>query len=333
MRTLAIILAFTAAAFAGSTVYLAHQLSVQRAANAELARLSTHRPAADSDAPVAAEGWFAGTAATAAPAEMPAHMEAFSEGNGVVSDTDLQKLQAEYGNRFLAELADPARRQELIDERKMMFRRAYPRVDRVLGLTPDEYSRFTEHLAEQQLHGQEADARCMLNPDCQTLVANEVQVGPDDPPREIRELLGPARLQKFEQYKSSMGERESMAQFRNRLPDDLRFSEDVNESLVSALADERQQIQQEARQQGRDVSGFASGAGMVFTGADGDSADERYHAARQNSQRFHDRAAQILNPQQLRAFDEMQEENLIGLRSLLRNKDILTSVDAAARTD
>lgn len=333
MRTLAILLALTAAAFAGSTVYLANQLSIQRARSDELVRLSTHRPAVTSDPATAGQGPAAVAPRPAPPTAGPSSMEAVSEGDADWSEADLRKIQAEYGKQFLAQLADPVRRQDLIAERKMMVRHTYPRVDRVLGFTPDEYARFIEQLAEQQLNAQEADARCMLNPDCPMRVPNEMRMRPEEDSSAVRDLLGPARMQKFEQYKATMGERESVAQFRNRLPDDLRLSEDVTESLVSALADERKQISQEAQQQGIDAGGFAFGAGLVFAGGEGADMNERYRAARQNSQRFHDRAAQILNPQQLRAFDEMQEENLIGLRSVLRNKDILTSVDTAAQTD
>ncbi len=251
---------------------------------------------------------------------------ALSESGDEVSGSDIKKMQMEYGKHFLAELTDPQRRQELIAERKLMIRNTYPRVDRVLGLTPDEYSRFTGQLAKQQLDMQEASARCMLNPDCEIDKFYEGRFSPDDTSREINEILGPARVQKFEQYKNTMGERESVSQLRNRLSDDQRLSEENAEGLIAALADERQSIYREASQGDSRVNGYGFGAGMVFTGAEDGDLEARYESAKQNSQRLRDRAAQFLNPEQMRAFNEIQDETLIGLRSVLRNKDILTNV-------
>ena len=60
---------------------------------------------------------------------------------------------------------------------------------------------------------------------------------------------------------------------------------------------------------------------MVFAPADDRPFEERYEAARRYSQRLRDRAAQYLNPEQQRIFNEMQEDTLLSLRGALRNKD------------
>ena len=69
------------------------------------------------------------------------------------------------------------------------------------------------------------------------------------------------------------------------------------------------------------MNGFNIGAGMLFAPSQGGSLEERLDVARQNSQRLRDRASQYLNAEQRRAFDEMQDETLLGLRRLLRGKD------------
>jgi hypothetical protein len=80
------------------------------------------------------------------------------------------------------------------------------------------------------------------------------------------------------------------------------------------------------------MNGFGIGAGMVFTPNDGGSFEERYAAAKQNSQRLRDRAAQYLNAEQLRAFNEMQDETLLSLRSMLRHKDTMNVQDGISFT-
>ena len=128
-------------------------------------------------------------------------------------------------------------------------------------------------------------------------------------------------MDKLATYKNTMGEREAVTQLRSRLPDAQRLSDDKAESLVAALAEEREAMHREAAQQGTGLNGYGMGAGMIFSPNDGRSLEERYEVAKQYSQRLRERAALVLNGEQLRAFNEMQDETLLGLRSMMRNKD------------
>lgn len=323
MRGWLITLAITSVTFAGTTIYFAQRLSEER----ERAAAEAPAPAARIDAPAPAKSSApaiaAAPSAKGGPATPPG--AAFVSGtlvNGVpqpMSDAEMKKMQADYSRNFLAQLADPERREEMLAENKMMMRNTYPRVAQVLGLSPDEYSRFLELSAQQLIDMQEVSAKCMLDPDCQ--MGNAFPNGVDSRRQELDQLLGPDRSRKLEVYKNTMGEREAVAQLRGRLPDTLRLSEDRAEGLITALAEERDLIHREAAQRGEGLGSFNIGAGMVFAPSDGATFEERYESARQSSQRLHDRAAQYLNAEQLRAFDEMQDETLLGLRRMLRNKD------------
>ncbi|HUQ08742.1 MAG TPA: hypothetical protein VM146_00405 [Steroidobacteraceae bacterium] len=315
-------LALSTAAFAGSTVYFAHQLSLERERRAESAPVVT-TPTPTSEAHAAPVR--AGAPVPAHAAESTANkglspwVAATSASDQVMSEADMKKMQAEYSRSFLAQLADPERREEMLAEHKMMMRNTYPRVAQVLGLSPEEYSSFLELSAQQLIDMQEAGAKCVLDADCQ--MGNSFPNGNDSRKQELDQLLGPDRSRKLEVYKNTMGEREAVAQLRGRLPDTMRLSDDRAEGLITALAEERDLIHREAAQRGDGLSSFNIGAGMVFAPADGATFEERYESARQSSQRLHDRAAQYLNAEQLRAFDEMQDETLLGLRRMLRNKD------------
>ena len=239
-----------------------------------------------------------------------------------ISPTDIKKMQAEYGKSFLARLTDPERREEMLDESKMIVRYTYPRVDQVLGLSPAEHSRLIELFALQQMDAQEKGARCMMDPVCQ--VGDMQPQDFDTRKREIEELLGGERARKFETYKNTMSEREAVSQLRNRLPDVHRLNDANTELLIAALAEERDFIQREASQRGASTNGFGIGAGLILAPGDDGTFEERYEAARQNSQRLRDRASQFLNADQMRAFNDMQDETLISLRAMLRQKDSMS---------
>jgi hypothetical protein len=324
MRKLVIALTLTSLAFAGSTVYFAHQLSVERERLAAIPLPAGSVPTASkvpSPAPAAAAGQTVAKPAGNPPAQAPE----FS-GNTVngqpISEADIKKMQAEYSRRFLERLADPERHEEMLAEYKVIMRNTYPRVDRVVGLSPEEYARFIELVAQQQIDTQEMHARCMTDPTCD--VSNLYRNRPDSQRHELDELLGMERAQKFENYKNTMGEREAIAQLRNRLPDSQRLTDDKAEALIAALAEERDAIHRDAVQSGTGMNGFNIGAGMVFSSGDASTFEERYESAQRNSQRLRDRAAQHLSTEQMRAFNEMQEETLISLRGALRNKDTMS---------
>lgn len=318
MRKLVSALALTTVAFAGSTVYFAHQLSVERARTAASApRLASADPAPARAAPPAPSP----VESSAQPRQDAAVMGGGSAIALPTSEAEIKKMQAEYSRTLLAQFEDPERREEMLAQYKTMMRNTFPHVDQALGLTAEEYARFLELVARQQVDLQLANARCVLEPGCQ--MKDVLGDGGDRRQGEIDQLLGADRAQKFEAYKNTLGERESVAQLRNRLPDAQRLSDDKAESLVSALAEERELLHREAAQRGDTARGFNIGAGLVFAPSESGTLEERYEAARRSSQRLRDRAAQYLSADQMRAFNELQDEALINLRGLLRRKDVV----------
>jgi len=232
------------------------------------------------------------------------------------SDADIKRMQADHSRQLLARLDDPEGREEVRAEHRIMFRNMYPRVDKFLGLSAEQYEQMLNLMADQQIGMQEKFARCMVDPACDLDTA--VRYG-EAQPREVSNFLGTERAAKFESYKNTLGERESVGQLRARLSDNSRMSEDTAERLISALAEERSAMHREAAASGNGMYSFGMGAGTLFAPAEG-SFESRYEAAQQNSQRLRERAAQFLNGEQLRAFNEMQDELLVSMRAQLRQK-------------
>jgi hypothetical protein len=315
MRIVILALVLTSATLAGTTVYYARQLSLERARNTSLPAVPSMATApvpARVHAAPAPDARGAATPVTAAPADASA--AALPQ---PMSEAQIKAMQASHARHFLAQIEDPQARVDLIAERKLSMRHSYPMLDRVLGLSPDEYARLLELFALQQMEMQEQHSRCIVEPTCEL---QALRLDDRDHQQQLSELLGADRLQRFETYKNSLGEREAVTQMRSRLPDSQRLSDESAEGLIAALAEERAALSRELAQRGEGTNTFSIGAGMLVTSTEG-SLDTQLAAAEHYSQRLRDRAAQYLNPEQLRLFNEMQDEQLLSLRSLLRNKN------------
>jgi hypothetical protein len=325
MRAWLIILAITSFTLAGTTVYFAHELSVEREARIAQAPapVATHVPEVPAPATPAPQSPSvgAGVVERAPPPPSAAIREVAADVAmaGNMSPEDIRKLQEQHARQFLEQLSTREGREDIVAQHKLMFRNVYPRIERVLGLTPDEHSRFLEMLANQQIEMQENQMRCTLDPACDPRTLWNTAGDPRQ--AMINDFLGPERSEKYATYMNTMGEREAVSQLRSRLPDAQRLSDDSAESLIVALAAERDAMSREDMGRGG-MAGYGFGAGMIMSS--GDTFEERYESAKRNSQRLRDRAAQYLSAEQLRVFNEMQDETLVSLRAMLRNKDSMS---------
>jgi hypothetical protein len=216
-------------------------------------------------------------------------------------------------------LADPTQREGMLLEQKVMLRGSYPRLAQAIGLTNEEAERLFTLLAQQQIDFQEKFARCAIDPNCnaQDFSLNQTEPGA----QEIADLLGADRQQQFEAYKNTLMERESVVQLRTRLPDASRLPDERAEALIAALADERQKIHMEAAQRGAGMNGYGTGVGVIFSASDAATPEAQLESAQANSRRMRARAAEVLDTEQLRVFDEMQEELMISMMNQVRRKE------------
>jgi Spy/CpxP family protein refolding chaperone len=325
MSRLATLFAATTLLFAGLSVHLALELRAERG-TAGVARVAA-TPAAP--APASARNVFS---PAGAPDHATSRMES-ADASGVgtgrhdyplpttVTNTDMEENRRRYleaEGRFLEEMADPARRAELLEQMKLSVRAPLPRVAQHLGLTDEEADRLFTLLAEQQLQARESQASCVTQPDCNYRGFSSADAQTQQ--QEMNALLGPEKLQKFRQFQESMSERQAVAALRSNLSDGAFLNDQRAEDLVSALYEERARFQSEAQQRGTGFSGYGTGSGMLFVGDQG-SLDERVAAARRYSDRLRERAAQVLTPEQAKSFNQMQDELLANLREMLRNQD------------
>jgi hypothetical protein len=314
MRILVPALALIAVTFAGTTWYFAHELELERERSRAIppvAHVAPVFPTQPSRPPVTA------STKTAQPTVNPPTAVAENE------EDRINKVQLEQGRRTLKMLEDPEQREGMLIDFKMGLRNSYPRLAQTIGLSGEESERLFDLLALQQMEAQERYARCTVDPGCD--VRDGAYIQNDPRTREIADLLGADRSQQFDNYKNTLMERESVAHLRTRLSDSSRLPDGTAEALISVLADERQKIHQEAAVRGVGMNGYGTGVGVVFTASDAPTPEAQLESAQANSRRMRERAAEVLTPEQLRVFNEMQEELLISLRRQVRQKEELTA--------
>jgi len=309
MRPIVIALTLVSATFAGTTVYFARELELERERSRAVAPPHAQTPPA-------------GQAQLRLPAAAPsvANLTATSPlAQSESGEADAKNMQIEESRRTLKMLTDPTQREGMLLEQKVMMRNMYPRLARSIGMTNEESERLFTLLAQQQIDFEEKFARCTVDPNCNMRDAGLNQIDPSA--QEIADLLGADRQQQFEAYKNTLTERESVVQLRTRLSDASRLPDDRAETLIAALADERQKIHMEAAQRGAGMNGFGTGVGVIFSASDAATPEAQLESAQANSQRMRARAAEVLDAEQLRVFDEMQEELMISLQNQLRRKE------------
>jgi len=306
MRSLVVVLTIVSATFAGTTVYFARELQIEK----ERTRV------APADLPVKSVVPAHPVSVVVAP-PLPQSRLPSPPGDQDVYAPNNQKMIAEQARRTLKTLADPEQRESQQAEYRLTIRNSSPRLVQVVGLSNEEAEQLFTLLAQQQVENDERQSRCIVEPDCNM----DELTQPDARDRQIADLLGPERQQRYETYKNTRLEREAVDQLQSRLPDAGRLSFEAGEALIAALSTERQKIHMEAAQRGAGMEGYGSGVGVVFTANDASTPQARFESARANSVRMHERAAEVLNAEQLRVFDDMQDELLISMRNQIRRKE------------
>jgi hypothetical protein len=222
--------------------------------------------------------------------------------------------------RRLAQLSDPTMRAQILEEWKEANLPNKARYARYLGISESDAERLIETLAELEIAQQETYSRCALQPACDFRTLRESTSAARQ--QALTDLFGVEKQQRFEEYTYSGVERHMVSTFlRHRFPAGSQLSETQEEQLISALADERRQVEAEIRQTGLEPFLFPmEGVVFPFNGPESENPDDRLKDAVDYNRRIHARAEAMLTPQQLAAFEQMQEAGIVGVRYWVRQQ-------------
>jgi hypothetical protein len=320
MQKLIALLAFSTSALAVTSIYFWTEMRDARGQVEALnASLSTRPPEPELQAPDGAQ-------ATAIAAVQPV------SGSDVASSaSDDEKARREFmerqwrdnSRRTLAQLSDPMMRAEMLEEWKEANRANEHKYVRHLGISEADARRLIDLLANLELAQSEAYARCLLQTRCDhEALGNETSAARQ---LAITDLLGADVQQRFDQYVYTGVERNLVSSFlHDKVPSASRLTDEQTEQLISALAEERKTVEAEIRQKGSEPL-LLPMEGVAFAFA-GNVYEHGNYAARlkegaEYNRRIHARAKAILTPPQLAAFEQMQGQATIYLKSTLKRQE------------
>lgn len=320
MRTSTLVLSVATATLATTTAWLAWELHERESATNTIMAARGREAQRETSPPSATAAKPPAQAATPRTPDAPTREQpdaAPASTPAVAAQRDLGKdPSVPFARQFLARYDDSAQRQVLLEEARTGVRRQYDALKDKLRLSNDEFEQLVDLVAQQNLQAQAQWAQCATDAGCDPQNPRRGMI--DDRSQELLALLGPEHIDDFNRYRDTLGERDSVAQFRGRLSDAQFLPQAQAEQLITALADERQRYSQEAQQRGAHLKGFGTALGMVWYPSDAGSTDAQLAEALAYSQRMRARAATLLTPAQLAAFEQMQEELLAQLASLIR---------------
>ena len=185
-----------------------------------------------------------------------------------------------------------------------------------LHLTADQEQELLETLAEAELRAIKAHSAHPVAGD----VRDSIPAWLAEQRRQRAELLGEERLTRYEEYAKTIPERRQVMELRSQLDGRNSLSDDQATQLIAAVREERERYIARSMQQAGARDAVPEGPVYVLSAYEaGSPLDMQFREAQLKRsedfvRRLHDRAARILNPEQLRRFDELHAARLSAER-------------------
>lgn len=213
-------------------------------------------------------------------------------------------------------LRDPVGRDLLRAQERAEIKATNPHLARNLQLTKEEYDKLLDLLVEQAMERTELFARMRGGLDMEEfrqLRANHYH--------EIAALLGYDKAQRYREYEESEPVRLQVRQFRGRLAEANALSDDQAARLVVSLQDAQERFRKELEQRytGYDVNETITtwyGGAFMASESLGTPAQKQFldQMEAYNRRMIH-AARNVVTPQQLETFSQIQEQRLAEQRT------------------
>lgn len=313
------ILSVTTALFAASTLYFAWALGVERDRGTSLHESRGTAPAAGDGFATTRENGSRDDAAVGGPGDTRSTDSPGASGGllsriggGKKKRLSPKQKSDLYQQDFTRMYADPVTRQQLIEEQIPMLRDQFIVLERRLELPSDQWQRFLETYAAQEIGRRGASGACANDIECL-----KRRLGPEAYARyeqEMRDLLGEADLKEFQAFNYSVKERQVVETLQTELAPQQRLSEVAAEDLITALSEVRRATEKNIQAENGSFNMF-SGDGYVLSYPPTlKTVDERVEYASGYFEKLRQRAEPLLNPVQLAAYRALQEKALRSLR-------------------
>lgn len=247
----------------------------------------------------------------------PEDRQAAREGRFVRQQADLEQRMSE-----------PANRTRRLAQNKATARRQNPGIANALRLSATEEDALMELFASQQLQMQEGRPRPRSdNPADWQAARQRMDALSQQHQQELAELLGPARYEQYMDYRRQLPEQMQLRDLRARLDADNSLTASQTSRLVDAMYQERDSYIQQLKTVDN-FGGYSATYPVEVIPNDRDPAarlrfaEEQLVRTEEFMAQLRLRASSVLNAEQLRRFDEIQEEQLSASKSRVeRMKD------------
>lgn len=299
MNLSSMVLACTTLALGTASVYLYTELDAERAradAEATLRRDQEVRVQvleARLNLPQEPPGLFAN------PKGLPPPIDNKGKSAAKTAAVEDTTVEAEPGRRFpgmrngLREmLSTPEGREMMLNRQKMGLRMQYKDLARELNLSAAQADELITLLAEQQMRQLE---KIQLGEGNRSTIAHSLSELQRQNETELMTLLGDKYLQ-YDGYQKSLGERMQVQQIGVQLEAaNLPLNESQKKQLISVMTQERDTTPRPEWAQGSSTEDFAS---------------KNLAWQKEYNQRVRDRVANVLSPEQLKQFEELQQNQI-----------------------
>lgn len=321
MSTATRILSATTALFAASTLYFAWAVGVERDRGADF-RTSHGAVAGTADSRATASESGA-TGVTDAEGSGSSNETPFAESPGLfdrlgalVGGERKRASRQQQGELFQKDFermfSNPATRKQLVEERIPNYRDRFIVLERRLDMPSDQWQRFLETVATQEIERRGGSAACGDDVKCQMRT-----LGPEAYARydqEIRDVLGDADMKQYQTFNYSSSERQSVESLQAELPLPQQLSEKAAEDLITSLSEVRRAAEKSIQEENGSFHTFSGDGYVVVFPPNLKTLDERLNYAAEHFKKLRERAKTLLNPVQLAAYQEQLKETLRRLR-------------------
>lgn len=334
MNKLVLVLAASTAVSTSAAFYWRHQLIEERARNSVIAE-SKSPPAANLAAAQPAPGQsprvttqsLPGSSTATTVVETPKAAVASSPPPPAVEVPDSawrlnpadKARMRQHMAEFLKKHEDSFGRNELRKQALERARLGQEGFDKARNLDPQTFEKLLGILADQELEMRVLQARCIVDPQC--VVPPGVSELMTAQRQAIDDLLGAGGDAAVRDWRSTQAVRRMVKGFEQRLPVRAQMSGAQAQAFVAAVKAERTAAMQEWAANRQNITGYSNVDGLNVMYLRSDSLEESMSSAQSYVQRMKDRAATVLNGEQLLVYYQMQDELLYDLQRQLRTQE------------
>lgn len=235
--------------------------------------------------------------------------------NPAVTNANTNDVDSEKGGLFgskgmggmLAKmLKDPAMKEMMRSQQKVMVQKMYGPLLKDLNLAPEEKDRFMALVLDHQLAAVDQAGTLFGGGDKdKTEVAATLKDKEKEMEANLKALLGDDKFAQYTDYKGTMGDRLQLDQLKQQLDGSgTPLQDDQLKSLLGIMKEERDKVPPVV--DNKAANGAADFAKMLTD----DSIEKQFQWQQDLNRRVLERAGQVLSPQQLKEYTDFQSQQL-----------------------